>query len=164
MKAFIRLSALLLAAVPIAGCGGPSDEQVEGDGQNPVLELPGTICRPDTSGFIAFPTDSLEGVLLYLWIPLENCDQSDADLVFLATLEESGILPAPVQFDQTARNFAQRFVNGLELPLTVYLGDDELLSFMNVDILPAAVLVLPGGVEIRASGAGCARRVLQDLQ
>lgn len=159
-KAFPIL--LLLVAFSMPGCGTPDTETTEGEEAIAVVRLPGTLSRPDTSGFTPVPTDSLEGVLLYVWIPLENCDQSDPDLVFLATLARSGILPAPVQFDTNSRNASQSILNRLGLPLTAYLGDSSLLDFVEPTILPAAVLVLPGGVEHRANGVGCAQRLFRD--
>ncbi|MFO7626893.1 MAG: hypothetical protein R6V62_06525 [Candidatus Fermentibacteraceae bacterium] len=159
-KVFMIL--FLLAACSLPGCGGPETENTNGEEAIPVVSLPGTLSRPDTSGFTPVPTDSLDGVLLYIWIPLENCDQSDPDLVFLATLAGSGILPAPVQFDTDSRNASQSVLNRLGLPLTAYLGDQSLLDFVDPTILPAAVLVLPGGIEHRADGVGCAQRLLRD--
>lgn len=166
MNAKKVLFLILASAVTcsLSGCGGPDTEPTGGEEAIPVVRLPGTLSRPDTSGFTPVSTDSLDGVLLYVWIPLENCDQSDPDLVFLATLAGSGILPAPVQFDAESRNASQSVLNDLGLPLTAYLGDLSLLEFVDPVILPAAVLVLPGGEERRADGAGCARRVIRDDQ
>lgn len=159
-KAGLVLFLFIVLALP--GCGDSGHEESKVEETVPVLTLPGTLSRPDTSGFTPVQTDSLEGLLLYVWIPLENCDQSDPDLVFLATLAESGIMPAPVQFDTDSRNASQSVLNRLGLPLTVYLGDRDLLQFVDPAILPAAVLVLPGGVEYRADGVGCPQRLLRD--
>jgi len=159
-KAFLAL--FLLPACWLPGCGGPETQTTGGEEAAPVVQLPGTLSRPDSGGFTPVPTDSLDGVLLYVWIPLENCDQSDPDLVFMATIEGSGILPAPVQFDTDSRNASQSVINRLGLPLTAYLGDGSLLDFVDPAILPAAVLVLPGGVEHRADGVGCAQRLFRD--
>lgn len=158
----VFLLLVLLVACSLPGCGDPDTESTGGEEAIPVVRLPGTLSRPDSSGFTPVSTDSLDGVLLYVWIPLENCDQSDPDLVFLATLAGSGILPAPVQFDADSRNASQSVLNGLSLPLTAYLGDQSLLDFVDPTILPAAVLVLPGGAERRADGVGCAQRLLRD--
>lgn len=147
------------------GCGGRPEPAEEAFPEpDPLIELPGTLNRPDSSGFVPVETDSLPAILLYLWLPLSNSGFNDPDLVFLAALEEEGVLPAPVQFDQAARNHAQRRINSLGLPLAVYLGDPELLAFMNPEALPLAVLVLPGGTVHRATGAGSARRVLRDYR
>ena len=158
--------ALVFLVFPFAfltsGCGTPDSEPADGEVPLQAVRLPGTLSRPDTSGFTPESIDSLDGVLLYFWIPLENCDQSDPDLLFLATMAGSGILPAPVQFDAGSRNAAQSILNGLGLPLTAYLGDRDLLDFVDPTILPAAVLVLPGGVEHRANGVGCAQRLIRD--
>lgn len=164
MNAAKRVLPLLIlpAVFSMAGCGTPDTEVAGGEEAIQVVRLPGTLSRPDTSGFAPVPTDSLDGVLLFVWIPLANSDQSDPDLVFLATLAGSGILPAPVQFDTDSRNASQSALNSLGLPLTAYLGDQDLLDFVEPTILPAAVLVLPGGVEYRADGVGCAQRLFRD--
>ncbi len=143
------------------GCGHDARQDLIQE-PDPVLSLPGLLSSPDTSGFVPVAVDSLEGVLLYTWLPLEDMERSDQDLVFLATLTRGGILPAPVMFDPAARNAAQRRVNRLGLPLTVYLGDAGLRDFMNLEALPAAVLVLPGGAGEWAEGTGCARRVMRE--
>jgi hypothetical protein len=130
----------------------------------PVLSLPGVLSRPDTAGFVPVSVDSLEGILLFTWLPLEDMEMADQDLVFLATLTRGGILPAPVMFDPAARNAAQRRVNRLGLPLTVYLGDAGLRAFMGFEALPAAMLALPGETGERAEGTGCARRVMREEQ
>jgi hypothetical protein len=161
-KVLLFLIFVFPVAFFIPGCGTPDTETTDGEVAVQVVRLPGTLSRPDTSGFTPVSTDTLDGVLLYVWIPLENCDQSDPDLVFLATLAGSGVLPAPVQFDADSRNAAQSALNGLGLPLTAYLGDRNLLDHVDPAILPAAVLVLPGGVEYRADGVGCAQRLFRD--
>lgn len=158
----IRWPALALCVTALlSGCGQPPPPTAAGEEPAPVLELPGTFSRPDSAGFIPVSTDSLAGVLLYVWIPLENCDHNDPDLVFLASLAGGTILPVPLQFDLAGRNAAQLRVNSLGLPLSVYLGDGNLLAYMNIDVLPAAVLVLPGGAVSRADGMGCAQRALR---
>lgn len=164
MNAVKRVLSLLIlpAAFSMAGCGTPDTEIAGEEEAIQVVRLPGTLSRPDTSGFAPVLTDSLDGVLLFVWIPLANCDQSDPDLVFLATLAGSGVLPAPVQFDTDSRNASQSALNSLGLPLTAYLGDQDLLDFVDPEILPAAVLVLPEGVEYRADGVGCAQRLFRD--
>lgn len=161
MKTLLRALLLIAACTPF-GCGASGTDGAQGEESIPVLGLPGTLSRPDTAGFTPVETDSLGGVLMYVWIPLENCDQSDPDLVFLAGLEGSGIMPAPVQFDTDSRNASQSQLNRLGLPLTAYLGDRDLQEFVDPTILPAAVLVLPGGREYRANGVGCPQRLLRD--
>jgi hypothetical protein len=159
------LRRLLLPAgivLSLSGCGEPDPQVVTEAEPDPVLELPGTLHRPDSAGFIPLETDALQGILLYLWIPLDNCDHNDPDLLFMAALAGEAVLPVPVQFDPVTRNAAQRRMNRLGLPLAVYLGDDSLLAFMDVEMLPLAVLVLPGGTVFRATGMGCAQRVLRD--
>ncbi len=155
-----RILVLLLAAL-LTRCGKTGDVQSEVEETAPVLAFPGTFSRPDSAGFVPVRTDSLAGVLLYVWIPLENCDQNDPDLQFLAGLSGNDVLPVPLQFDAAVRNAAQLRVNRLGLPLSVYLGDQELLAFMNIEALPAAVLVLPGGAVSRADGMGCAQRAFR---
>ncbi len=161
MKAPGPKTAAAAALLALWGCGETGGEAVLQE-PVPVISLPGSLCRPDTLGFVPIATDSLEGVLLYTWLPLENMDRADQDLVFLASLAPGGVLPAPVMFDPEARNAAQRRVNRLGLPLTVYLGDAGLLDFIGPEALPAAVLVLPGEAGARAWGTGCARRVMQE--
>ncbi len=156
----------LLAALGLAGCGGNAGEPGETPVTEapPVLSVPGTIQIPGDQGFTVLPEDEHQSILLYCWIPMGEYSEAEADLHFLKTLEARGITPVPVQFSTQVRNASQNQLNRLEIPLAVALGSDSLKSFMNIEYLPAAVLVLSTGETFSGTGFGCAERVVRSLR
>lgn len=165
MRTLFKLSFLVLAA-GFAGCGGSSVETADEPIQEPapVLAVPGTISLPGETGFTKFPEEEHQAILLYCWIPMGQYPESEADLIFLSTLGDRGITPLPVQFSTDVRNASQNQVNQLGLPLAVNLGDDSLKAFMNLQNMPTAVLVQSTGEIVRASGFGCAERIVRSIR
>jgi hypothetical protein len=149
-----------------SGCGDnespPQDLTVEVE--VPVLSIPGTLQIPGENGFSPFQEKDHNAVLLYCWLPIGEYPESEADLLFLTSIEENGVTALPVQFSTNVRNASQEQLNTLGIHLAVSLGDDSLRAFMGVDILPTAVLVKNTGEVIRSRGFGCAERVLRSIQ
>ncbi|MCD4708446.1 MAG: hypothetical protein K8S62_12010 [Candidatus Sabulitectum sp.] len=130
----------------------------------PVLSVPGTILLPDTDGFIEMEESNHDAILLYCWLPLGEYPESERDLEFLATVNERGIIPVPVQFSTEVRNASQTQLNTLGISISVALGDNALKDFLVEDNLPAAALVRADGTVVRAYGFGCAERTLRRIQ
>lgn len=156
----------LLTALGLAGCGGNSGEPGETPVAEapPVLSVPGTIQIPGEQGFSVLSEGEHQSILLYCWIPMGEYSEGEADLYFLENLEERGITPLPVQFSTSVRNASQNQLNRLGIALAVALGDDSLKTFMNIEYLPAAVLVQSTGETITGTGFGCAERVVRSLR
>ncbi len=155
-----------MAVLCISACGGSGGEPGEAPvfEAPPVLSVPGTIRVPDEQGFRVLSEGEHESILLYCWIPMGEYPEGEADLYFLEDLEERGITPVPVQFSPSVRNASQNQLNRLGIPLAVALGDDSLKGFMNIEFLPAAVLVRSNGETMTGTGFGCAERVVRSLR
>jgi|GEM_PF-1522265 len=165
MKIIISISAVLFLPF-FLGCGS-NDRQggiPEVTASLPLLSVPGTILLPDTGGYFELIESDYDALLLYCWLPMGQYPESENDLVFLSSVQERGIRAVPVQFISSVRNASQTQLNQLGVQLSVALGDDSLKSFMQVDILPAAMLVRSDGSVVRARGLGCAERVLRVTQ
>ncbi len=129
----------------------------------PVLSIPGTILMPSETGMSEFDEEEHQKVLLYCWIPMGQYAESEADLLFLASLGNRGITAVPIQFTSEVRNAAQNQMNTLGIPVAVAIGDDSLKQFMRLDVLPAAVMVQSNGEMFFQTGFGCAERAVRSL-
>lgn len=155
----------LLTAVVFSGCSEQERDVSQTDSlpPAPVLNIPGTILMPSETGMSEFVEEAHQKVLLYCWIPMGQYAESEADLLFLASLNNRGITAVPVQFTSEVRNAAQNQMNTLGIPVAVAVGDDSLKQFMRLDILPAAVLVQNSGETVFQTGFGCAERAVRSL-
>jgi len=158
---FKKIAAITLPVLLVAGCGDESQTAAETVEVIPVLSIPGTIQLPGTDGYIELDESASEAILLYCWLPLGEYPESQEDLAFLATVQERGITPVPVQFSPDVRNASQTQLNSLEIPMSVALGDDSVKLFLEIGNLPAAALVLADGSVTRANGFGCVERALR---
>jgi hypothetical protein len=158
---FIKIAAVLLLVLLVAGCEDESQTAAETVEVIPVLSIPGTIQLPGTDGFVEMDESTGEAILLYCWLPLGEYPESQEDLVFLATVQERSITPVPIQFSPEVRNTSQIQLNSLEIPMSVALGDDSVKHFLEIGSLPAAALVRADGSVTRAYGFGCVERTLR---
>jgi hypothetical protein len=155
----------LVLALAVFGCGEPGEVPPPAvPVPEPVLSIPGTVLLPGSDGFTELSEEDQQAVLLYCWIPMGEYRESEADLHFLADLQNTGITPVPVQFSTEVRNASQNQVNGLGLQLPVALGDDSLKAFMDISMMPSAVLVTSTGETVRQNGFGCAERVVRSAR
>ncbi len=162
MRSLLSLLALIMLQ---AACGGGEPPPEAAISQpEPVLSVPGTIRLPGETGFAEMDETEHQAILLYCWIPIGQYPESETDLEFLATLENRGITPVPIQFSTEVRNYSQNQLNGLGLSLPVALGDDSLKVFMDVSNMPSAVLVQSSGEIVRGSGFGCAERLVRSIR
>ena len=159
----MRTAASLLAALlcMLSACGGGGGGG-EGDSSGNVtvataVSMPGTVTDP--SGAVVSPPTGT-AVLLYLWIPLDSHEPSEADLLYLADAASPSLLVLPVQPDADSRNFAQTLINGLGIPLPVCIADQAVLEALGTDVLPSALYLLPDGTSRSGNGFGCAARLL----
>lgn len=161
----IAILAFSAGMVLFWSCSGndPAPEAVPAEPE-PVLSIPGTVRLPGEDGFTEMSESEHQAVLLYCWMPMGNYPESETDLWFLSTLGERGITPVPIQFSPEVRNASQNQLNRLGISLPVALGDDSLRAFLNISILPAAVLVQNTGVTVRGSGIGCAERLVRSVR
>lgn len=157
---------IVLLLLSWSGCGDnqSSADNLSVEEEVPVLSIPGTLQIPGENGFIPFHEQDHTAVLLYCWLPMGEYPGSEADLLFLTSTEENGVTALPVQFSTVVRNASQEQLNALGIQLAVSLGDDSLKAFMDINVLPAAVLVKNTGEVIRGTGFGCAERVLRSMQ
>ena len=162
-----HLKRLFLFSVVIlqAACsrGETALEEVTSEPE-PVLSVPGSIRMPSENGFTEMEENQHHAILLYCWIPMGEYPESESDLRFLATLEDRGVTPVPVQFSTEVRNFSQNQLNNLEISLPVALGDDSLRVFMDIANMPSAVLVQSSGEIVRGNGFGCAERLVRSIR
>ena len=154
-----------LIPLVFSGCSQQERETVQADSlpQAPVLSIPGTIMMPSETGMSEFAEEEHQTVLLYCWIPMGQYAESEADLLFLASLGNREITAVPIQFTSEVRNAAQDQLNSLGIPVAVAIGDDSLKQFMNLAILPAAVLVQSNGEMVLQTGFGCAERAVRSI-
>jgi len=157
-----KIGAITILVLLAAGCKDkdqPAAATLEEE--IPVLSIPGTLELPGTDGFVEMDESTSEAILLYCWLPLGEYPESQEDLLFLASVQERGITPVPVQFSPEVRNASQTQLNSLEIPVSVALGDDSVKNFLEIGNLPAAALVLADGSVTRAYGFGCIERTLR---
>lgn len=145
-------------------CGGNEPAAAIPHEPDPVLSFPGTASLPGEQDFHPLIEADHQAVLLYCWMPMGRYPESEADLHFMASMEDIHITPVPLQFSIEVRNAAQNQLNELGIPMPVALGDDSLREFMNICMLPSAVLVTSEGEVFRATGFGCAERAVRSAR
>lgn len=160
------LAFVAVALVAFTGCQENEDdtENSSVDETASVLSVPGVIRLPVTDGFVEMKENEHDAILLYCWLPTGNYPASEKDLEFLATIQERGITPVPVQFSSAVRNASQTQLNTLGISISVALGDDDLKDFFVTNNLPVAALVKADGSVVKASGFGCIERTLRGIQ
>ena len=163
MKTIARV-ALLLVLTTSCGRKGDVTEPLPDSTvsvRQPLLQVPGTIMGPDSTGVLQeIDSSGRDALLVYYWIPIIGYEESEPDLRFLAGLQEDGsVFVLPVQFDPDSRNHAQMLVNELGVSMSVYLGDVVLMEHLSPCLLPLSVLIQPGS-ELRETGFGGPERLL----
>ncbi len=143
--------------------GGTPDGRASGDSIPPPapVTIEGTVMTPAGDTVDA---DGSEAVLLYAWLPLSMHGETEEDLRYLADLSGPELLVLPVQPDPASRNRAQSDVNDLGLSLPVHLADEEVMGLFGEGVLPAAVLLRPGGETLVESGFGAPSRLVSELR
>ncbi len=156
---------ILVALIPVCGCGDRTDETVSDDIDSTsiaplTVQLPGILIAPTGDSVQALPgTD----VIFYYWLPLEKYDEMQDDLRFLATLDTL-YLVLPLQPDHESRNHAQRVVNNMEISLPVFLADQAVMEVINTSILPSCMIMTSNGEVFEECGFGAPSRLLPRIQ